>query len=64
MKALRTTLALLAIAAGALGGAAADLDANGTRQCYRQWAEPLDSCSACMNSCLGAGYMCCTILPG
>lgn len=64
MKTLRITLALAAIAAGALGGSAADLDANGTRQCYRRMTDPLDACSACMNTCLGAGYACCEILPG
>lgn len=64
MKALRIIMALAALLVGALGGTAIDLRADGPNQCYRMPYEPQGSCSICGNTCMGAGYLCCTVVVG
>jgi hypothetical protein len=37
----------------------------GNQQCYyRIGIDPENSCTRCSDSCLGAGYQCCTIIVG
>jgi hypothetical protein len=64
MRAVRITLALGAILAGALLGTSADLRAEGRQQCFRRVYEPLGTCSACASTCMGDGYLCCEIIVG
>jgi hypothetical protein len=64
MKTVRITLALAALLVGAMGGTSADLRAEGNRQCYRRAIAPDDACEACLNTCGGAGFLCCTIIVG
>lgn len=64
MKIVRIIVALAALLCGALGGTSADLRAEGTQQCWRQVYEPQGACSACAQTCMGAGYVCCTITVG
>jgi len=34
----------------------------GDQQCYYGLTDPVNSCAACMKTCLGAGYRCCTVV--
>lgn len=34
------------------------------QQCFRGYNDPLDACTSCSASCLGAGYKCCIIISG
>lgn len=38
--------------------------AAGSRQCYHYSWESPSACSTCSNSCLGGGYVCCSIIVG
>ena len=39
--------------------------AEGNQQCYyRPAIDPENSCTGCADTCLGAGYRCCTIIVG
>lgn len=64
MRGLRTALALAVLFAGTLGGVPGSFAAEGSHQCYHRVFEALDACSVCANGCMGAGYLCCTIIPG
>jgi len=64
VKNVRVILALAALVAGMLGGTTADLRAEGPNQCWRKQYEPLGSCSACAQACMGDGYLCCSIVVG
>jgi hypothetical protein len=38
---------------------------EGKQQCYyRAGIDPENACTGCADSCLGAGYRCCTIIVG
>jgi hypothetical protein len=64
MKTARLTLALVALLGGYLGGASAEVSAEGSRQCWRKQYEPVGTCSACASTCMGGGYLCCEIVVG
>jgi hypothetical protein len=64
VKTARIILALAALLAGTVGGAPAGTALAGTQQCFHRQNEPLDGCSMCAATCLGAGYLCCAIIPG
>lgn len=57
-------LVILAAFAGAAASAISPAAASGNRQCYyRPAIDPEYSCNTCSNTCLGAGYRCCSIVP-
>ena len=62
---LQRTLALAAVLTGmVLGTRPATLDAAGTHQCYHDPnVDPPTACTTCSNTCLGSGYVCCSIVP-
>jgi hypothetical protein len=65
MRIVRTVAALVALLAAMLGGTAAVLRADeGPNQCWRMPYEPQGACSVCGQNCMGAGYLCCTIVVG
>ncbi len=64
MKFRHTLLFGSAIALGALVGTTSNGISNlsASQQCYYTvGVDPPTACTTCSNSCLGAGYKCCTI---
>jgi hypothetical protein len=64
MRTIRITAALVALTVGIATGAPPKQAVAGTQQCYHRFNEPADGCSMCANTCLGDGYVCCTIVVG
>ena len=58
----KTALLLLAGMLGAFAGSWMEARAQ-TRQCYyRPDIDPPNSCTACADTCMGQGYLCCEII--
>ncbi len=64
MRGIRLGMVMLGLI-GLTGGGVPVADAQSEyRQCYyRPELDPKNSCTACYNICMGAGYVCCTITP-
>lgn len=62
----KMSLVIAAVVGVAVGSAQvlAAAEEQGPRQCYRWKWEPVGTCSACADTCLGAGYYCCGIVVG
>jgi hypothetical protein len=62
--ALSRTLIVGALLLGALQGSTSlGFGESGNQQCYyRPGIDADNSCSTCGDTCLGAGYRCCTII--
>lgn len=56
--------ALVGAAIGTTKSLNAAEEEQGPNQCYHKVGEPNGTCSVCANTCLGSGYLCCTIVIG